>query len=192
MRLCFSLGILLALAGCASERVVLLPSKDGRPSEVVVRWQGVEHRLDQPYASATRRPFVLSRTATSSGEVGELYGTTLSALPERPVSFVVYFLEGTDTLTPESMASFDRIKAQLVSRSAPEVQVIGHADRVGSVADNDILARTRADSVSKILVEAGIPADLIAVSSRGEREPAIATPDGVAEPLNRRVEISVR
>ena len=90
------------------------------------------------------------------------------------------------------MASFDRIKAQLVSRSAPEVQVIGHADRVGSVADNDILARTRADSVSKILVEAGIPADLIAVSSRGEREPAIATPDGVAEPLNRRVEISVR
>ena len=34
--------------------------------------------------------------------------------------------------------------------------------------------------MSKILVEAGIPADLIAVSSRGEREPAIATPDGVA------------
>ena len=60
--------------------------------------------------------------------------------------FVVYFLEGTDTLTR------NRWPVSTVSRPSsslpqcPEVQVIGHADQVGSVADIDILARTRADS----------------------------------------------
>ena len=115
----------LALAGCASERVVLLPSSDGRPSEVVVTWNGVEQRLDRPYAATVRRPFVLSRAESSAGEVGESYGATLAALPERPVSFLVYFLEGSDTLTPESLASFERVKAQIAGRAAPDVQIIG-------------------------------------------------------------------
>jgi outer membrane protein OmpA-like peptidoglycan-associated protein len=42
------------------------------------------------------------------------------------------------------------------------------------------------------LVKVGIAADRIRVEGRGEREPLVPTPDEVAEPRNRRVEISVR
>jgi OmpA-OmpF porin, OOP family len=42
------------------------------------------------------------------------------------------------------------------------------------------------------LVQAGIAASLISVAGRGERQPAIATADGVAQAENRRVEITVR
>ena len=39
------------------------------------------------------------------------------------------------------------------------------------------------------LVKLGIPAKLIDVKFKGEREPLVQTPDGVREPQNRRVEI---
>ena len=181
----------LTLVGCASERVVLLPSSDGRPSEVVVTWNGVEQRLDRPYAATVRRPFVLSRAESSAGDVGDSYGAALAALPQRPVIFLVYFLEGSDTLTAESLASFERVKAQIASRAAPDVQIIGHADRVGSLADNDVLSRKRAEAVREALVAAGVKEELIAVAGRGERDPLVPTADDVPEPRNRRVEISV-
>ncbi len=187
-----ALALALLAGGCTSERVVLLPSSDGRPSAVVVNWNGVEQRLAEPYATAERRPFVLSAGRSSATEVDGRYGSSLAALPEKPVGFTVYFLEGTDTLTPESLASFERIKALLASRNVPDIQVVGHADRVGSVSDNDALSRKRAESVREALVAAGIAAELIAVSARGEREPAVPTADEVAEERNRRVEISVR
>ena len=42
------------------------------------------------------------------------------------------------------------------------------------------------------LVKLGVAPGQIQVAGRGEREPLVATDDEVAEPRNRRVEISVR
>jgi outer membrane protein OmpA-like peptidoglycan-associated protein len=42
------------------------------------------------------------------------------------------------------------------------------------------------------LVKLGAAADRMQVSGRGEREPLVPTADEVAEPKNRRVEITVR
>ena len=42
------------------------------------------------------------------------------------------------------------------------------------------------------LIAAGVPAGKIETAGRGEREPLLKTADEVAEPKNRRVEISVR
>ena len=42
------------------------------------------------------------------------------------------------------------------------------------------------------LVKLGAAADRVQVSGRGEREPLVATADEVAEPKNRRVEVTVR
>ncbi|HQX60985.1 MAG TPA: OmpA family protein, partial [Burkholderiaceae bacterium] len=75
---------------------------------------------------------------------------------------------------------------------APEVTVIGHTDRVGSVADNDQLSVQRAETVRDKLVQAGIAASMITIAGRGEREPAVPTADGVASAENRRVEINIR
>jgi len=77
-------------------------------------------------------------------------------------------------------------------RPAPDIQVIGHTDTVGNLAFNDKLSLARAERVRDILVGLGIPGDRIQSSGRGKRELLVTTDENVAEPRNRRVEISVR
>lgn len=183
---------LLLLAGCASERVVLLPSADGRPSAVVVRDAKGEYRLDQPYAASLRRLGEIQLYQSTPDEVTEHFAAALAAQPKRPQSYILYFREGSDALTPESEADFVKVRAEIVGRAAAEVMVIGHTDRVGSLSANDTLSRQRAAAVRTLLIGAGIAADKLEVAGRGEREPLMPTADEVAEAKNRRVEISVR
>jgi outer membrane protein OmpA-like peptidoglycan-associated protein len=72
------------------------------------------------------------------------------------------------------------------------VQVTGHTDREGSDDDNDRLSQRRAEDILAVLATEGIPAELMIAVGRGEREPLIQTADGVQEPRNRRVEVTVR
>ena len=77
-------------------------------------------------------------------------------------------------------------------RRGVEVQISGYTDRKGSDVDNDFLSQQRASAVLTQLAEIGIPpADMIAVG-RGERDPVVETDDGVEEPRNRRVVVTVR
>lgn len=186
------LSIALLLAGCASERVVLLPSADGRPGAVVVRGSAGELLLDTPYAASVRRLGSTSPYQANAEEVAERYGATLAARPPRPRSFVLYFEPGGNVLTPESARELPAIQKEIAERAASEVMVIGHTDRVGSLAANDGLSLQRAASVRDQLIAAGIAADKLEAVGRGEREPLVATDDEVAEARNRRVEISVR
>ncbi len=185
------LGVLL-LAGCASERVVLLPSADGRNSAVVLRDANGEQTLDTPYAATVRRLGVARSYQASAEEVNERYAATLSAMPPKPVSHVLYFVSGADQLTQESQAELDTIRRVLAERPAVELLVIGHTDTVGSKESNDKLSRQRAESVRAMLIEAGFPAEKMAVAGRGERELLVPTADEVEEPSNRRVEINIR
>ncbi len=183
---------LLTLAGCASERVVLLPSADGRPSAVVVRDTGGEIVLDKPYAAARRSVGANSIYQSSAEEVTERFGQALGAQPPRPNSYVLYFEAGGNVLTAESQAALANIRKEIADRPASEVMVIGHTDRVGSVDGNDRLSKTRAEGLRDLLIESGVAADKLEAVGRGERDPLVPTDDEVDEPKNRRVEISVR
>jgi outer membrane protein OmpA-like peptidoglycan-associated protein len=187
------LGAFLA-CGCAPrDMVVVLPAKDGHIGQLVVARGGQETVLDTAYASMkSDAEGKMARAASSPQEVKQVFGAALAVQPMRPVSFTLYFVEGSEQFTPESKQEVNRIFAEIGRRPAPEVTVIGHTDRVGSVKDNDALARRRAEKVRVDLVALGIPARDIYAAGRGEREPLVPTADEVAEPRNRRVEISVR
>lgn len=188
-----SLGVAaLLLGGCASERVVLLPSADGAPGAVVVRDRIGEFRLDQPYA-ATKRAVGNNWTyQSSSQEVAERFGLALSAQPPRPIVYVLYFEMGGDELTSESQAALNVIRQEIAERPASEVMVIGHTDRVGSAEGNDRLSLKRAELIRGLLIESGVDAGKLEAVGRGERDQLVPTADEVDEPKNRRVEISVR
>ena len=136
-RLLATLAVLL-LGGCVSERIVLLPAPDGRPTAITVRDSRGEVVLDQPFAGVERR------------------GNEFKVL------------------------------------KSSEVMVIGHTDTVGGTDANDKLSQKRAAAVREILIAAGVPAQKIETAGRGERELLVMSADEVAEPRNRRVEISVR
>jgi len=183
---------LLLLGGCVSERVVLLPAPDGRPTAITVRDSRGEIVLDQPFAGVERRGNEFKALKSSEAEVEAKFGPALAAQPKRPRSFSLYFEGGSELLTADSAAELTAIKREIAERPASEVMVIGHTDTVGGTDANDKLAQKRAMAVREILVAAGVPAQKIETAGRGERELLIKSGDEVAEPKNRRVEISVR
>jgi len=184
--------VALLLGGCASERIVLLPSADGRQSAVVVRDASGEIVLDSPYAAVKRSLDANKAYQSSPEEIKARFAPALAAQPPRPSSYVLYFEVGGNVLTPESQAALDGIRKEIAERPASEVMVIGHTDSVGSVESNDRLSKKRAEGLRDLLIEAGVPADKLEAVGRGERDPLVPTGDEVDEPKNRRVEISVR
>lgn len=176
-----------------ADLVVLLPGKEGRPGAVVVREGGNEIVLDTAYASArTAAGGRLESGTATQDEVRAVFAAALAAEPPRPVTFILYFIEATDQFTPESQALVDQVLVAIASRPAPELTVAGHTDTVGTDQYNDALSLRRAERVRSLLLGRGIPPASVAAVGRGKRELLVPTPDGVAEPRNRRVEITVR
>jgi len=75
---------------------------------------------------------------------------------------------------------------------APQVTVIGHTDTRGDATSNIGLGLRRATVVRMRLIEAGLDASAINVTSHGEATLLVPTADDVSEARNRRVEITVR
>lgn len=175
-----------------TEQITLLPSQDGKASAVIITTAGVDTVLDQPYQTAAIDSKGATVSTGNGADIGSRYASTLTAMPQRAAVFTLYFVTDTDALVPESAARLADIKAQLASRPAPEIIVIGHTDTVAKQVYNDELSLRRAATVKQMLVEVGIDADRIDVQGRGKRELLVPTADGVDEPRNRRVEIRVR
>jgi OmpA-OmpF porin, OOP family len=128
----------------------------------------------------------------TSEQVRERYAELLAVVPQRVEAFVLYFEAGKTDLAESSKAELRRMLSALAQRAAAEVVVVGHTDRVGSAKTNDEFSLMRAFVVRELLLAAGVPAAVISVAGRGEREPLVPTEDEVAEPRNRRVEIRLR
>lgn len=193
--------VLLA-AACATEvppvpdrskgTVVLLPENDDRPTAVTVQLDGKALVLDQPYAAAKVTSQRLDAYRSSQQEVENEFGAALAAQPARLNTFVLYFVEGKDEFTDESKLLVEKVLTDVAGRPVPDVLVVGHTDAVGTDQLNDALGQRRADTVRAALIARGIAAGDIRAISRGKRELFVPTPDGVAHPRNRRVEIIVR
>ncbi|MCK9386766.1 MAG: OmpA family protein [Sulfuritalea sp.] len=185
--------VLLSACGSPREHFSVLPDRDGKTGQMVVTPRdGAPLKLDQTTTSATVRGGEVSSAKLSEAEIREMYKDALDAQPMAPARFLLYFVEGSDTLTVESQRELENVMAEIKKRPAPDLIVVGHTDRVGSVADNDRLALRRAEKVRAQLVAQGFSADSVSASGRGEREPLVPTVDEVPEARNRRVEILVR
>ena len=182
------------LGACATQTgtVVLLPEKDGGDTAVTVRQGDKEVVLDSPYAAARQTTSGPRAYTSSPQEVEAQFGAALAAQPGRPTSFTLYFVEGSDQFTEASQQVLASVLAEIAKQPVPDIVVVGHTDSVGSAAANDALALRRAEVVRAMLIGQGYAAASIAAVGRGERELLVPTPDNVAEPRNRRVEIIVR
>ncbi len=186
-------GLCVVLGGCASSgTVVLLPQKDGHPTAVSVRQGDKEVVLDQPYAAAKTSQLGPRAYVASPQDVDMQFGPALAAQPARAVSFTLYFVEGKDEFTDQSKQVVYGILTEIAKRPVPDILVVGHTDTVGSDQANDVLGQQRAEIVRVALIRLGIAPGDIRALSRGKRSLAVQTPNGVSEPLNRRVEIIVR
>jgi outer membrane protein OmpA-like peptidoglycan-associated protein len=112
--------------------------------------------------------------------------------PRPPLEpFTVYFDSGKSDLSPIAMGELDRAAAAFNDRRSCCVKVVisGHTDRAGTAQANEELSAQRAEVARAYLTSKGIPPEVQLTVALGEKAPAVPTPDGVANPLNRRVEI---
>lgn len=186
------------LAGCASPPpaaprayVVLLENADGSTGRVVYSGPGGSTELRQP-----REAVALNGPATtfqvSLDQLQRDAGAAISAQPLAPRVFVLYFEVGDATINAASQALLPQILAEVRNRPVPELSIIGHTDTVGSAAQNATLSLRRAEQVGNLLQEAIAAARQVEISSHGENNLLVRTPDETAEPRNRRVEVTVR
>lgn len=144
---------------------------------------------DAALATAGRPP-VLGKV--SPEDVTNIFGHALSALPPPPVRFTLFFRFESDALTDQSQALIPDILAAVRAHAVQDVVVIGHTDTMGSQQANFALGLKRAMMVRNLLVDAGLDGSTIDVTSIGELDLLVKTPDETPEPRNRRVDIAVR
>jgi outer membrane protein OmpA-like peptidoglycan-associated protein len=172
---------------------VVLPGRDGAAGAITVVHGNDRRRLEGAYAGLRiTGDGRLEPARLDAQEVRDIFGAALDAQPPPAASFILYFTFGTDQLTPESSRALADVLAEVRRRPDPQVVITGHTDRVGGIARNDALSLQRAERVRAAMLDLGLPADTVQAVGRGEREPVVPTDDEVAEPRNRRVEITVR
>ena len=174
--------------------VVLLPDpEDGHVGRIVVSNSKGSPELASARASArvtlTRAPRI--RTLSES-DVNRQFGEILGTLPPPPRHFTLPFRFDSEELTDDGKQQLPDVLQAVKSYPAPEVVVIGHTDTTGTPQSNAELGLRRANAVRALLVQAGLNPVAIDVRSHGEAELLVPTADGVFEPRNRRVEVTVR
>jgi len=198
--------IVALVSGCGPKRiqtaarpgqsmVVLLPDpSDGTVGRAVVSNPSGTAQLSSARDSTTvfpnQPPAVV--TPLAEADVQRLFGDALAALPPAPQHFTLYFRFESDELTDQSRAQLPQILQAVKDRPFPDVAAIGHTDTTGTSAINFQLGLRRANAIRSRLIETGVDASVIEVSSHGEADLLVKTADEVPESRNRRVEISVR
>ena len=182
------------LAGCATPSLILLPSEEGKQGAVAVLEEN-GRSVDTVVSELNSRTNLSGSPRTRSIDPSKLSARQLAllqTLPPPPARLTLYFQEGTTRLTPESAPGLDFLKAQVRERPGAEVQVTGYTDTLGSADDNDALSQRRAEEVLSALADQGLDRTMMSAVGRGERELRVKTEDGVREPANRRVVVTVR
>lgn len=104
------------------------------------------------------------------------------------------FAGGSATLTPERETLMLRI-AEALAKQPGQVLVTGHTDnspiRTARFPSNWHLSEDRAQSVMRLLVSGGVPAERVQAEGRADGEPVVPNDSPSNKALNRRVEITL-
>lgn len=123
-------------------------------------------------------------------------------VPEHLSPFVgrikgITFDTDRDTIRSSSRPTLDTVVEWLKGNDI-NIEIEGHTDDVGNLADNLDLARRRAESVKKYLVDSGIDSDRIATVGFGPYEPVDVVYESDSSSLkkkkranNRRIEFNL-
>ncbi|MGH1479786.1 MAG: OmpA family protein [Geminicoccales bacterium] len=163
------------------------------PEETKVTQQGetapVVRTEDGAREPRNRRVELFLSLDQSHREAGEVQARSQ---PLEEKTFVVNFNLESATLSNEAKQDLAEISAYAGGINDGQLVISGHTDRSGSEAYNEKLSSHRVQEVAQAIISCGFDFDNIDLSHEGETMPAVETPDGVQEPRNRRVEITIK
>ncbi|HKM74103.1 MAG TPA: OmpA family protein [Stellaceae bacterium] len=193
-RAILALASMVLLAGCPRQALfVVLPNAEGSSVGAITVDDGkTVTTLDQPFATAESRAGNTAPTAETRQNISTIFRSAIAAQPILPHHFRLYFILGSDELTPESKVAYRAVFDDVKQRPVYEIEVIGFTDTLGDLRYNQALSLARATAIRDALVRDGLDRNAISIAGRGKRDLLVPTADQTPEPRNRRVEITVR
>lgn len=186
-----SLIALLALAGCAAPVREAPKAADsssapgsapgpiyGAPGSTGYGWSAQMEAVESDLVSGLRG----SGAGVSKTTDGRLWVTLPGDLA---------FETNRSALKPAARNALDKVAAALRNQPVAELRIVGHTDRKGDAAANDLLSLDRAASTRDWLVARGLSPTRISVTGRGGRDPIASNDDESGRATNRRVEILI-
>jgi outer membrane protein OmpA-like peptidoglycan-associated protein len=182
----------VGLIACSKPYVVLLDNDDGTIGKVKVTTNEGTTVLEKPREGAVIGGEAGKTFTVSEDQINKDFGSAISSSPKKPVSFYLYFGEGSAKLTHSSAADIPKIIEEIGKRPVPDISVIGHTDTVADEQYNERLSLKRAKSVASLLDNVKLDVVKVIVECHGEKNLLVPTPDDTDEPRNRSVEVTVR
>lgn len=182
------------VAEARKKLVAALPAaRNSRPKQAALAQTSFDCWLEEQEENhqetdigACKRDFYAALAALGKGSAQK------AGLPQTDGdNFLVYFGFNSDKLTDDSIRNVINAAEQLKAGKGERLLISGHADKAGPEVYNDDLSRRRVETVKKLLLSAGVKADLIGADQYGESRPLVETPDNTAAQANRRVEIKL-
>ena len=190
-------AMMMSLLGCAAEHslFVLVPDPDGHVGSIRITNAQGSSEITQAgeaveLAGAEAEPG--SPKQMDPAIVEEVFGEALAAEPPRPAVFLFHFKSGSTEPEGDWAAILRNVLDETKQRDSRDISVNGHTDRSGDPEYNRELSLQRARKIYDKLIGENVQAAFLSLDYHGEGDPLVATPDGVDEPRNRRVEVVVR
>jgi outer membrane protein OmpA-like peptidoglycan-associated protein len=102
-----------------------------------------------------------------------------------------FFDTGKSVLKPPAKATLTKLASQLRGDDKLRITVEGHTDSIGSEEKNQQLSEKRAQAVRDYLAGAGVGADRISATGKGEADPIASNKTPAGRQQNRRVELII-
>lgn len=189
------IGMLIAsLTNTPSTTVVLIDNGTNQ-NAIVVETKAGSVFVDKPggYVSLTSKDEKPSEVKMmSDAQIASKFKSAIASAPLKPVHVLLYFKSGSNELTQESKEKLPQILNEIKKRMPCDVNVIGHADTMGSKEYNVKLSLERANSVKEWIKEQSLDVIQLKVESYGETDLLVKTADNISEEKNRRVELLIR
>ena len=119
-----------------------------------------------------------------------LLASTAAALT--PSSFLIFFPRGSAAISAQDDRIIEMAASYFRQRANARVLLTAHTDGEEANTLSSDLSPARSEAVKRRLVELGIPADRIEIWAHADSRSLVQHPPGVAEPQNRRVELSMK
>jgi hypothetical protein len=109
---------MVLLAGCPRQALfVVLPNAEGGGVGAITVADGkTVTALDQPYAAAESRADGTAPTAETQENIGVLFRSAIAAQPILPHHFRLYFILGSNELTPGSKFAYRAVFNDITER----------------------------------------------------------------------------
>ena len=195
MKLFFLSTLILLFIGCSTKSTVVLLDSGKVGSSVIVSTNKGSTRIDKIDAyvnlnSAEEAPTPMKMMPEE--EIFKRFGNVLSIAPAKPLSYILYFKNGSTELTEASKKMLEKSLKSIKERFPCSVDIIGHTDTVGASIINQKISLKRAKYIKSIILKRKIKVLSIKEKGYGENDLLVKTANKKANAKNRNVEIFIK